>query len=65
MTYADGFRQIPPIPHNDPEPQAAGCPTCGRQPVPYDQRKSALLDAVLLLEAVVADLKKAAEEIAS
>ena len=41
------------------------CPLCGRSTAPYDQRASNLLDTVSLLEAVIHDLKKAAEEVAS
>lgn len=37
------------------------CPWCGHTPMPYDQRASTLLDMVLLLAAVVTDLKRAAE----
>jgi hypothetical protein len=47
-----------------PDPDTLHCPLCGRSPAPYDQRASTLLDRVLLLEAVIADLKKAAEELA-
>ena len=64
MTHVDGPRQISLPPHNDLEPQAACCPTCGHRPAPYEQRCSDLLDMVLLLQAVVADLKQAAEELA-
>ena len=63
MAHLDDPSQLSPIPHNDREPQTA-CPTCGHTPAPYAQRASGLLDTLLLLEAVVADLKKAAEEVA-
>jgi hypothetical protein len=40
------------------------CPMRGRERAPYTRRTSALLDIVVLLGAVVADLKKAAEGVA-
>lgn len=48
-------------------PQAVPCPICGHRPTspldgPYDPTRSALLDTVLLLEAVVQDLKSVLEE---
>jgi hypothetical protein len=38
-------------------------PLCGHRLAPYTQRASNLLDVVLLLEAVVQDLKKSVEEV--
>ena len=46
-------------------PALEPCPWCGHTPAPYSQQASNLLDTVLLLQAVVADLKRAIEEVAS
>jgi len=51
-------------PHNATPNAEAPCPLCGRSTAPYDQRAGALLDMVLLIEAVVQDLRHAAEEVA-
>ena len=52
-------------PPTKPPPQAAPCPGCGHRPTPYKVQLSALLDMVLLLEAVLHDVKHQVEEMAS
>jgi hypothetical protein len=57
-----------PQPHDDTQAETIyppPCPLCGRRPMPYDHRLSALLDTVTLLLDVVADLKAGIEEAAS
>ena len=49
-----------PFPNNDPAPGPARCPTCHRPW--FDPRASGLIDMCLLMEAVVADLKRGLEE---
>jgi hypothetical protein len=56
-----GASETPPGP--DAAALPAACPCCGHRLAPYTQRMSNLLDVVLLLEAVVRDLKMAVEEV--
>jgi hypothetical protein len=46
-------------------PDGPRCPTCGRAALPFDPQLSGVLDQVVLLEALVHDLRRAIEEVAS
>ena len=52
-------RSPSPVPTDQP------CPLCDRPGVPFDARLSALLDQLEVLEAVMHDVKQAAQELAS
>lgn len=41
------------------------CPCCGRTPIPYNNQLSALVDMLLLLKALVHDVKHQVEELTS
>ena len=53
-----------PVPYPCPSDPVT-CPTCGHTPAPYDVQLSAMIDTLLLLEAVLHDLKHQVEEMAS
>jgi hypothetical protein len=58
-------------PVHPPDPEAVAwpadviCPVCGRIGIPFDVRVSAVLDHLEVLEAVMHDLKQAAQALAS
>jgi hypothetical protein len=69
----------PEVPPNTPAPRSASvdqsgiftgppphvCPLCGHAAPPFDARLSALLDMLALMEALLHDMKREVEELAS